>query len=84
MEAVATHLKIFMGLALVHFQKYWLLKSVPVAVWNHASLPIENVNKRKKLNSLTCIELNAQSHVRMCQSGMQGDHFTLAISNPQN
>ena len=25
LEAVATHLKIFMGLALVHFQKYWLL-----------------------------------------------------------
>ena len=26
MEAVATLLKIFMGLTLVHFQKYWLLK----------------------------------------------------------
>ena len=27
MEAVAARPKIFMGLALVHFQKYWLLKS---------------------------------------------------------
>ena len=28
MEAVAACLKIFMGLALVHFQKYWLLSKI--------------------------------------------------------
>ena len=28
MEAVAARLKIFMGLALVHFQKYWLLSEL--------------------------------------------------------
>ena len=27
LEAVAACLKIFMGLALVHFQKYWLLRT---------------------------------------------------------
>ena len=60
------------------------LKCMPVAVGNHASLPIENVNKRMKSNSLTCIELHAQSYVRVCQNGMQGDLFTLVISNSQN
>ena len=27
--------RIFMGLALVHFQKYWLLRVIPY--WNHAN-----------------------------------------------
>jgi hypothetical protein len=27
LEAVATRLKIFMGLSLVHFQEYWLLSA---------------------------------------------------------
>ena len=30
LEAVAALLKIFMGLALVHFQKYWLLRVTPM------------------------------------------------------
>ena len=34
LEAVAARLKKFMGLALVYFQKYWLLNEIDLLVYN--------------------------------------------------